>query len=51
MAIGLMQEIAYKVRSSTWRDVWAWFMVGHGLRLWVTVGWAAYLVYAYGSCS
>ncbi|MDZ7594412.1 MAG: hypothetical protein U0932_07150 [Thiobacillus sp.] len=33
----LMIELRDKIHGATWRDVWAWFMVGYGLRLFFTV--------------
>lgn len=45
--IELMRDIKYRTRGKTWRSVWAWFMVGHGLRLFVAATWAAYLLWAW----
>ena len=39
----LLRNFSYRVRG--WRDVWAWFMVSGGLRLWVAVGSIAYLLF------
>lgn len=44
----LLDEIAYKVRGSTWRDVWAWFLEPYGIRLALSViiaGQVIHLIY------
>lgn len=41
----LLREIGYRVRGSTWRDVWAWFTYGSGARLFVAIGFVLYLLY------
>lgn len=45
----LLREIRYRVRGSTWRDVWAWLTYGSGMRLPVALVLAWYvgkLIYA-----
>lgn len=45
----LVEEIAYKVRRSTWRGVWAWFTEGSSMRLFAPAVIALYLAIEYGS--
>ena len=43
----LIRDFRYRVRS--WRDVWAWFTYGSGMRLFALAVIAIYLAIEYGS--
>lgn len=45
----LFEEVAYRVRHATWRDVWAWLTYGKGMRLFTLIVIALYLTIEYGS--